>query len=119
MVFRFEGAPVPDSLGVRLDDGRTMRELTLRFDAEREARVWLEPGVYRWQAVPERLGGGRVVVEEYSGEFPPRGITLKASPGEPSERGGVIWPRRRPWLFALVIAALAGEWMWRHRRGLP
>ncbi len=119
IVFRFEGTPVPDSLGVRLDDGHTTRELTLRFDAEREAQVWLEPGVYRWQAVPERLGRGRVAVEEYSGEFPPRGVTLKAGGGQGSEGGGMVLPRSRPWLFALVIAALAGEWMWRHRRGLP
>jgi hypothetical protein len=24
-----------------------------------------------------------------------------------------------PWLFALIVLTLAGEWIWRRRRGLP
>jgi len=118
-VFQFRGAPVPDSVEIRLDDGRTLQRATLRFDAEGRARMRLEPGVYRWQAVPQGLGGGHVVVESYSDEFPPRPVTLAASSGQDGVSRVGIRARQRPWLFALVIAALAGEWLWRRRKGLP
>jgi hypothetical protein len=58
-------------------------------------------------------------VEAYSNEFPARSVTLPAGGGILRSDMGLIYARQRPWYFALVLLALVGEWIWRHRSGLP
>jgi hypothetical protein len=119
VAFRFLGDPVPDSLRVSVTDGRSTRELTLRPDAEGSATAGFAPGAYRWSVRGSPAAAGAFVVETYSDEFPPRAVTLAADSGQGRPVLAVAFARQRPWLFALAILALAGEWIWRHRRGLP
>jgi len=119
VTFRFTGDSVPDSLHVSVTDGGPTRELTLRFDAEGSALAWLAPGAYRWSAREGGRAAGAFVVEAYSDEVPPRAVTLAAGSGRLREVLAATYARQRPWLFALVIVALAAEWIWRHRTGLP
>jgi len=52
-------------------------------------------------------------------ELLPRPRTLPAQAGEPAAAGTVREPLRNdPWVYALVIAALALEWIARRRRGM-
>ena len=118
VIFRWRGDSVPDSVRVVLSEPRHTRQATLRFDAQREAPVALPPGAYRWTA-PAVHAAGAFVVEQYSDEYPPRSVTVAAQPGRPRGAGRARYARQQPWLFVLVVAALAGEWAWRHRRGLP
>ena len=118
VVFRWRGDSVPDSLAVALREAQHTRQVTLRFDAQREALLTLPPGAYRWTAGAAHAAGA-FVVERYSDEYVPGAVTLAAQPGAPRGVGLARYARQRPWLFVLVIAALAGEWIWRHRRGLP
>ncbi len=118
VVFRWGGDSLPDAIGVDLSEARRTRTVALRFDAQREASLTLPPGAYRWTAAAAHAAGA-FVVERYSDEYPPRAVTVAAQPGRPRGAGLVRYARQRPWLFILVVAALAGEWIWRHRRGLP
>ncbi|MBI2401691.1 MAG: hypothetical protein HYV20_02915 [Gemmatimonadetes bacterium] len=119
VAFRFTGDSVPDSLQVSVTDARSTRDLTLLFDAEGSALAWLAPGAYRWSVRDGARAAGVFVVEAYSDEFPPRAVTLAAGSGRLRAALAATYARQRPWLFALVILALAAEWIWRHRRGLP
>jgi hypothetical protein len=119
VAFRFMGDSVPDSLHVAVTDGRSSSELTLRLDAEGSARAWFAPGAYRWSTRGGPAAAGAFVVETYSDEFPPRALTLASGTGQVRAVLAATHARQRPWLFALVILALAAEWIWRHRRGLP
>jgi len=119
VAFRFTGDSVPDSLRVSVTDGRSTRELTLRLDAEGSALAWFPPGAYRWSVREGTPATGAFVVEAYSDELPPRAVTLAAGSGPVRTVLAATYARQRPWLFALVIFALAAEWIWRHRRGLP
>jgi hypothetical protein len=118
VTFRWSGGSVPDSLVVTLREAGRARTATLRFDAQREAAVPLPAGAYRWTASSAHAQGA-FVVERYSDEYPPAAVTVATQPGRPPSAGLASYARQRPWLFALVVAALAGEWIWRHRRGLP
>jgi len=60
-----------------------------------------------------------VAVETYSDEWRPRAPSLTAQAGEPTARMATIGLRDRWWLFVIAIAALATEWAWRRRQGLP
>ncbi len=119
VVFRFAGDSVPDSLRVEVSDGQALHEVTLRFDPERTALVWLPPGAYRWRAQGRAPAAGEFVVETYSEEFAPRPVTLRAGGGPLHAGLDLTYARQRPWAFGLVLLALVAEWIWRHRRGLP
>ncbi len=119
VAFRFTGDSIPDSLVVTVAGENAPREITLRFDPEGDALVWLPPGAYRWTARDAGGATGQLVVEEYSDEFPPRAVTVSQSGGALRGALAASYARQRPWLFALVILALVTEWTWRHRRGLP
>jgi len=119
VAFQFTGDSVPDSLRVSLTTGSATRALTLRFDADGRALVWLAPGAYRWSLREGRQAAGAFVVEEYSNEFPPRPVSLTAGGGRLPAVLAARYARQRPWLVAIVIMALAAEWIWRYRRGLP
>lgn len=60
-----------------------------------------------------------MIVEEYSDELRRRPVTLRPGSGAEGFTIALLHARDQVWLFVLVIAALAGEWVWRHRRGLP
>jgi hypothetical protein len=96
-----EGAPAAD---------------TLRFDGSGRAAVWLQPGEYRYRLAGG--GGGTLAVEEYSEEFLPRPVALTAHEARAPVAAGRRAARDWLWLFALCIAALAGEWLARRRLGL-
>ncbi len=119
VLFRLEGDSVTDSVQVQVTDGRAAQGVTLHFDAQGTARVWLPPGAYRWSASKPSVTAGAFVVEAYSDEFPPRPVTLRPGGGAPRAGLDVIYARQRPWYFGMVLLALVGEWIWRHRRGLP
>jgi hypothetical protein len=120
VLFRMAGDSLPDSLRIEVTDGRVARGMALHFDPQGTARVWLPPGAYRWSA-PRPAASGAFVVEEYSDEFPPRPVTVSVSGGGSALRTGMglTYARQRPWYFGVVLLALVGEWIWRHRRGLP
>jgi hypothetical protein len=121
MMFEWKGSPVPDSLILQFS-GDSAGRAVLHFDARGAAALQLPPGVYRWRALAwGNFPGdsGRVVVEEYSGEFRRRPVTVLPRRGS---AGAVLelshW-RERMWVFGAVILLLAAEWFWRYRRGLP
>jgi hypothetical protein len=60
-------------------------------------------------------GGGRVM-ETQEAERWARGTTPRALARVPT-RTVRLW--ESPWVFALAVAALSTEWIWRRRRGLP
>lgn len=110
---------VADSVVVSVSGPDSTVRLGVVFDAANEARIQLEPGVYRW-SVPSVTGAsGTVAVESYSEEFHPRGVAFESR----TVTGGfsllVRYARERWWLFAVAMLALIGEWAWRQRIGLP
>jgi hypothetical protein len=116
LIWRWTGADDPRSLAILMEGGAHAD--TLRFDAGGRAELLLPPGVYRYalSGGPER---GVVAVENYSDEWIPRPPSLGAQPGESRSRLASTGLRDRWWLFAVAIAALAAEWAWRRRQGLP
>jgi hypothetical protein len=116
LIWRWTGADDPRSLAILMEGGANAD--TLRFDAGGRAELLLPPGVYRYalSGGPER---GVVAVENYSDEWIPRPPSLGAQPGESRSRLASTGLRDRWWLFAVAIAALAAEWAWRRRQGLP
>ncbi|UCG85990.1 MAG: hypothetical protein JSW71_19105 [Gemmatimonadota bacterium] len=118
--FRWLRGSVPDSIAVAIQPaGATTADTTiLRFAADRSAAYHLPPGEYRW-STPDVGAEGLVVVEAYSEEMHPRAIHV---PGGGVASGTILveeYARDRWWLFAIVVLALAGEWGWRYRKGLP
>lgn len=118
--WQWRGAGAPHTLAVALarDTGRGERVDTLRFDATGQASLRLPPGAYRWR-LPDGPEHGLVVVEEYSDEWRPAAPTLAGQPGEPSGNRTETGARDHWWWYCIAIAAFAGEWALRRRRGLP
>src|SRR5262249_43542679 len=89
---------------------------TLRFDGSGRATVWLRPGAYRYRLASGGAGAG--AVGAYSEGFLPHPVTLSAREtraAAPSEQRSA---RDWLWLFAIIVIALAGEWLARRRLGL-
>jgi hypothetical protein len=116
--WRWFGRSVPRPVRVTLESELASVTETLQFDAGGRADLLLPPGVYRWRAAdgPE---GGVVAVERYSDEWRPVPAVVAAQPGEPAGARRDVAARDRWWLYALVLTALVGEWVWRRRQGLP
>ncbi len=123
LVWRWTGAGAPQDAPLSLWEGGRERRDTLRFDAGGRAELTLAPGVYRYAAaVPPSAGGGErglVAVETYSDEWRPATPALAPQAGLPAARVVIGGLRDRWWLFVLAVVALAAEWAWRRRQGLP
>ncbi len=116
LVFEWVAAGPPAALAIAWSGGGAPPPDTLRFDGSGHASVWLGPGVYRYR-LPGG-GHGTVAVETYSDELLPHPVVLAAhearSPATRGRRSARDWP----WLFAVCVAALAGEWLARRRLGM-
>ncbi|HEX5388111.1 MAG TPA: hypothetical protein VFW66_15535 [Gemmatimonadales bacterium] len=130
MVFEWTGAGAPQPTAITWTNDRaspgepvratlpraTPRADTLRFDGFGHASVRLPVGEYRYQLAAG--GSGMAAVEAYSAELLPGAVTLTPHGArrlaEASRRSARDWP----WLFALCIVGLAGEWLARRRMGL-
>jgi len=117
MVWRWVGSGAPRDLPISLEYPGGARVDTLRFGADRRAALTLPVNTYRY-SIAAGHGRGLFVVDENSAEWhAPRVLAPQAGRIEPG-RAAVDW-RDRWWLFALALAAFAGEWVWRRRLGLP
>jgi hypothetical protein len=116
--FRWRGDSVPTTpIRVTLAGADSTRTADLAFDGGGEARILLEPGVYRWRAA-DVGAGGLVVVEDYSDEFVARAAAVPAGVAWTGARR-LVGARETWWVFALALGALLVEWAWRIRKGLP
>jgi hypothetical protein len=119
-LWRWTGSGEPRNVVVSLTADGGQRVDTLRFDAGGRAELRLPPGLYRYAASD---GGGTergvVAVDAYSDEWRPVVPVLASQPGTPGGRLTSAPLRDRWWLFVLAIGALAAEWAWRRREGLP
>ncbi len=118
--FRWTVDPIPDSLTVAFTSAESgvVDTATLWFDAGGIAIHNLSPGAYEWSVTNGRTSG-MIAVEEYSEELHPRTVFTA---GGDSVAGTTLverYAREHWWLFVIVIVALAGEWGWRYRKGLP
>jgi hypothetical protein len=118
--FLWQDDPVPDSLLVALTrvERNAADTATLWFDAGGNAIHNLEPGAYEWSIVGGSASG-IIVVEEYSDELPPRAVYTGGGSQTMGTQLVERYARENWWLFVIVIVALAGEWGWRYRKGLP
>lgn len=117
--WRWRGSGSPSALSLILDGPSGSQAVTLRFDAQGEATLALPPGVYRWHVTDQGTERGMVAVEQYSDEWRPAAPALSPQPGEAGGARHDVGARDLWWLYAVAIAAFAGEWTWRRRQGLP
>jgi hypothetical protein len=118
--FRWLRPERPESTVVEFAGGGRVDTLTLTYDDRGAATVRFEPGVYRWRAPAVDGAAGIVVVEPYSPEYVPRAsANLATAPAGAVSAVVDVFLRGRWWPALLAMAALAGEWAWRRRRGLP
>jgi len=117
-VWRWIGRAAPQPIRVVLESGSGTRTESLRFDADGRAELRLPPGVYRWHAA-DGAERGVVVAESYSEEWRPARPSLASQPGEPGGARRIAAARDQWWLYAIVLGAFVGEWVWRRRQGLP
>jgi hypothetical protein len=116
VIFEWTGAGPAAPVGIAWSGEGAPAADTLRFDGSGRAAVWLQPGEYRYRLAGG--GGGTLAVEEYSEEFLPRPVALTTHEARAPVAAGRRAARDWLWLFALCIAALAGEWLARRRLGL-
>lgn len=118
ILFRWEGQPT-DSVVVRITGRDSSWTDVLRFSSNEVALYPIDPGVYTWSASDIPRATGMFVVEAYSDEFHPRPKTVTTSEGmiplSLIERSF----RQRWWWYVVIVLALAAEWAFRQRRGLP
>ncbi len=95
-----------------------VRQDTLRFSGDGRAMLWLPPGTYRYRLSGPRGGGGVVAVDTWSREWLSRPAAVQARAMPKAGSGERRTARQWPWLYALALLALAGEWLARRRLGL-
>ncbi len=121
VIFNWTSDSIPDSVSVvfeRIGDVSS-DTVTLRFDSRGNAVYHLSPAAYRWRALSGTSVEGMTVVEEYSEELRPRAVVTVGGGDAGGMRLDERFARQDWWLFAVVVVALASEWGWRYRRGLP
>jgi hypothetical protein len=121
-LWKWTGSGEPRNVVVSLTADGRQRVDTLRFDAGGRAELWLPPGVYRYAAGDATSGGaerGVVAVDTYSDEWRPGVPALTPQHGTPGDWLSGLALRDQWWLFVVAIGALAAEWAWRRREGLP
>jgi hypothetical protein len=114
LVFEWVGPGAAKPAPVQWTGGR--RPDTLRFDGAGRATVWLAPGQYRYRLEPG--GTGIVAMEDYSDELLPRPVAVAPHDARTVLASASRSAREWPWLFALCVVGLAGEWLARRRMGL-
>ncbi len=115
VMFEWIGPGAARPVPVQWTGGRAGTD-TLRFDGAGRAAVWLPPGEYRYKLAPG--GAGTVAVEQYSEELLPRPVTVTSHEARAAPASATRSAREWPWLFALAVVGLAGEWVARRRLGL-
>ncbi len=115
IVFEWVGPGVAKPVAVQWTGGHAAAD-TLRFDGAGKATVWLPPGEYHYRLAAG--GAGTVAVEEYSDELLPRPVVVTSHEARASLTSATRSAREWPWLFALCVLGLAGEWFARRRLGL-
>lgn len=115
VVFEWTGAGAPMALPVTWMGAKAGSD-TLRFDGAGRAALWLPVGAHRVRAAggPEYL----VAVEAWSSEWMARPVSLAPREGVTTQGASRRAARDTPWLLALAVAALCGEWLARRRLGL-
>lgn len=108
-----------DSAVVRVTGADTALTAVLRFSAEGKALLRVDPGVYTWTEMNRRDESGTFVVEPYSDEFHLRDAAIAATSGVAGSAMIESRMRQRWWVFVLIVLALAAEWTFRQRKGLP
>jgi hypothetical protein len=103
---------------VTFDQAGEVRHDTLRFGGDGRASLWLPPGTYRYRLAGARGGAGTVAVDTWSHEWLPQPVSAQARVMPAAGTGERRTARQWPWLYALVLVALAGEWLARRRLGL-
>ncbi len=93
-----------------------VRTDTLRFGGDGRATAWLPPGTYRYRF--DGRHGGTVAVDTWSREWLPQAVVVSSRPIPRVRSGERRTARQWPWLYALVLLSLAGEWFARRRLGL-
>ena len=110
-----------DSLGlvpISFESEGVTRRDTLRFAGSGRAEVWLPVGVYRYRVQGAAAESGVAAVDAWSREWLPRPVVVESRPAPPAAFGERRSARQLPWLYILVLASLAGEWVARRRLGL-
>jgi hypothetical protein len=115
LVFEWIGPGPARPVPIQWTGGPTAAD-TLRFDGAGRATVWLPPGEYRYKLAPG--GTGTVAVEQYSEELLPHSVSLTPHEARATLASTTRSAREWPWLFALCVLGLAGEWVARRRLGL-
>lgn len=106
------------ALAVSFDGPGGVRQDTLRFGGDGRAVLWLPPGTYRFRMAGTRGGVGTVAVDTWSREWLARPVVAQARPIPAGAEGARRTARAWPWLYVLVLLALAVEWLARRRLGL-
>lgn len=106
------------SVPVSFERAGAVRQDTLRFGGDGRASLWLAPGIYRYRLTGPRGGSGTVAVDTWSREWLSQPVSIQARAMSATGTGERRTLRQWPWLYALVVLALAGEWLARRRLGL-
>ena len=116
--WRWIGAGPAQDIIATFAGGKTVRTDTLRWNAAGRSTLRLPPGAYRYRLAggPEQ---GMIAVDTNSDEWRPAGPRLGPQPAASAADVEGVSARDRWWLFALALAAFAGEWAWRRRQGMP
>jgi hypothetical protein len=115
-VFEWAAGDNPVPIGVDLMGEQSSRRDTLHFDGSGRAALALPPGTWRYRL--EGGGEGVLVVEQFSEELLPHPVTVADRPAAMTASASRRPVRGWIWLFALAVAAFAGEWTVRRRLGL-
>lgn len=116
VIFLRTDTTVTGPVSVALSGDSIARVDTLTFDGAGRAEVRLPPGRYAYRFA--RGGAGVVAVERWSAEYVPRVAGLGTRVAGPQGRMSQIALREAWWMYALIVALLAGEWWLRRRAGL-